>query len=274
MYTEWYATEFFSQYEPFQSWVNGETVQSINVYDAWVLLLNLSTTHDAHITATFFYADEPPQDFAFTLKAGRQGRLHLQDDVDNLGTGNLPPGCNPRKRFGVRMVSDQPIVVQATAGDRIGAERITNSMATYLFHPGPLGEAEKQWVYVDCLYLVSEKFPLEEREWLTILNPNKTPASCTLTFIPGGDVEVGGKAATPFKEDVPVVQHRVSVPAERILPLLISDLAGVIANQPYAARVTSDVPVTVQGIRHIFERGKYTFSRCWAVLDALPIAPM
>jgi hypothetical protein len=36
--------------------------------------------------------------------------------------------------------------------------------------------------------------------------------------------------------------------------------------------VRSDGPITVQGIRHIFDRGKYEFSRAWAVLDARPIA--
>jgi len=271
MPTEWYATEFFSQYDPFQDWVTGKMVQSINVYDAWMLILNLHPTRDAHITTTFYYEDEEPKEYSFTLGAGRQGRLHLQDDSDNLGTANLPPGCNPRKRFGVKVVSDQPVIVQATAGDRIGEERVTNSMATYLFHPGPLGEKEKQWFYIDCLVLVSDKFILEEREWLTILNPNKVAAHCKITFIPGGDVDVQGKVTKPANADLQPVSHTLTVPPERILTTQISDLPVVIANQPYAAQVTSDQPVTVQGIRHIFERGKYEFSRSWAVLDAFPL---
>ncbi len=270
MVREWYATEYFSQYEPFQDWVTGEMVQSINVYDAWMLIYNLSETHTASVTVTFYYADEDPKDFTFRLPANRQGRLHLAEDADNLGTSNLPPGCNPRKRFGVRVVSDQPVLVQATVGDRIGDERVTNSMSTFMFHPGPLGEKDKQWHYVDCVYLVSEQFILEEREWLTILNPNKVAAQCKVTFIPGGDVDVQGRETKPAGSDVQPVEVTLTVGAERILPSLISDFAGVLANQPYAVRVDSDVPVTVQGIRHIFERGKYQFSRCWAVLDAFP----
>lgn len=274
MYKEWYVTEYFSQYEPFKDWVTGQLTRSINYFDAWMLILNLSQKHDAQVTITFFYPDEPPKDFTFTLAAGRQGRLHFQDEPDNLGTINLPPGCNPRKRFGVRVRSTQPVIVQATGGDRIGDERITNSMATYLYHPGPLGELEKRWFYVDCVYLTSPNFPLEEREWLTILNPNPQPAHCVVTFIPGGDVDVGRRASRPPQVDIPAVQKHLTVPAERILPSLISDWEGVLPNQPYAVRVESDLPITVQGIRHIFERGKYEFSRCWAVLDAMPIRPI
>jgi hypothetical protein len=274
MYTEWYLTEYFSQYEPFEDWTTGELIRSTNFFDAWMLILNLSWKHTAQVTVTFFYADEPPQDFTFKLGANRQGRLHFQEEPDNLGTINLPPGCNPRKRFGVRVRSTQPVVVQATGADCIGDEPITNSMATYMYHPGPLGEGEKQWVYVDCVYLVSPSFPLEEREWLTILNPNQREAHCVVTFIPGGDVDIRAQSpGMPAGSEKPV-EHRLTIPAERILPSLISEWEGVQPNRPYAVRVQGDLPITVQGIRHIFERGKYEFSRCWAVLDAIPLQPI
>jgi hypothetical protein len=272
MYTEWYATEFFSQYAPFKDWVTGQMVQSTNIFDAWMLLVNLSAKRAAQITGTFFYEDEPARDFTFTLPAGRQGRVHLQQEPDNLGTANIPPGCNPRKRFGLRVRSSGPIVVQATVGDRLPHERITNSMATFMFHPGPLGDLEKQWYYVDCLYLTAEDVPLEEREWLTILNPNRQPAHCTITFIPGGDVDVGNGIASPMDPGLKPVDYDLTVEPERIRSTLISDLPLVLPNQPYAARVRSDLPITVQGIRPIFERGQYAFSRAWAVLDARPIA--
>ena len=271
MYKEWFVTEYFSQYDEFEDWAKGGRVRSINVYDKWMLIANLNPRQEAEVTLTFYYMDEAPRDFTFRLAAGKQGRLHFSDEPDNLGTINLPPGCEPRKRFGVRVRSTQPVVVQATAGDRIGEERITNSMATYLYHPGPLGENEKTWMYVDCVYLTSERFALEEREWLSVLNPNPQPAHCTATFIPGGDVDVGSQASRPIEETVAVAKHAFEVPAERLFSILISDLPDVLANQPYAVRVDSDLPITLQGIRHIFERGKYEYSRCWAVLDAIPI---
>jgi hypothetical protein len=274
MYTEWYATEFFSHYAPVEDWVTGETVQSTNVYDAWALLVNLNAEQDAKITVTFFYEDEPPQDFAFVLQRGRQGRLHLHAEPNHLGTSNLPPGCNPRKRFGMRVRSSAPVIVQATVGDRLAHERVTNSMSTFLFHPGPLSDLEKQWYYVDCVYITSERFPLEEREWLTILNPNIIPATCTVSFIPGGDVDVSAKRSKPARPDLEQVSYEIVVPPERILSTDLADLPEVLANQPYAVRVRSDVPITVQGIRHIFERGQYQFSRAWAVLDAMPVADL
>lgn len=268
MYTEWYCTEYFSQYAPFKDWVTGEMVSLTNVFDAWMLLVNLSQKRDAEVTATFFYEDEPPKDCSFVLPAGQQGRVHMQGEVDNLGTDNLPPGCNPRKRFGVRVRSTAPILVQATVGDRLAHERVTNSMATFMFHPGPLGELEKQWYYVDCVYITGD-WPLEEREWLTILNPNPVDAHCTVTFIPGGDVSIGEAKARPRGGEK--VEYRLTVPAERIKPTDLADWPLVKPNQPYAVRVRSDVPITVQGIRHIFERGQYEFSRAWAVLDARPV---
>ncbi len=270
MYTEWYATEYFSQYAPFKDWVTGNLVQSTNVYDAWMLLLNLSPRRDARVTVTFFYEDEPPRDYTFTLPAGQQGRLHMQGEADNLGTNNLPPGCNPRKRFGVRVRSTVPILVQATVGDRLPHEHVTNSMSTFYYHPGPLGELEKQWYYVDCVYLTREGMALEEREWLTILNPNPVDAHCTVTFIPGGDVAIGEGQARRVQEEP--VEYKLTVPAERIKPTDLADWPLVQPNHPYAVRVRSDVPITVQGIRHIFERGKYEYSRAWAVLDARPVA--
>ncbi|MCJ7736202.1 MAG: hypothetical protein MUQ10_02665 [Anaerolineae bacterium] len=271
MYREWYCTECFSQYEPFEDWVTGQMVQSKNVYDAWALVLNISQTQDAEVTVTFFYEDEEPHDFSFVLSAGSQGRLHLQDEPDNLGTANLPPGCNPRKRFGMRMVSSTPIIVQATVGDRYAHERVTNSMSTFLFHPGPLSDLETTWYYIDCVYLTREGMELEEREYLTILNPNKKPAQCTVTFIPGGDVDVGTGVSKQRRDGLTPVSYDLTVPGERILVTDLADLPDVLPNQPYAVRVKSDEPITVQGIRHIFERGKYDFSRAWAVLDAMPV---
>jgi len=271
LYKEWYCTDCFSQYEPFEDWVTGQMVQSKNVYDAWALMVNISQTEDAEITVTFYYEDEGPQDFSFVLPAGVQGRLHLQDEPDNLGTANLPPGCNPRKRFGMRVVSSAPLVVQATVGDRYDYERVTNSMSTFLFHPGPLTDLETTWYYVDCVYLTREEMALEEREYLSILNPNAGPAQCTVTFIPGGDVDVGTGVSKQSRGDLAPVSIDLTVPGERILSTDLADLPDVLPNQPYAVRVRSDVPVTVQGIRHIFERGKYDYSRAWAVLDALPV---
>ncbi len=271
MYREWYATEFFNQYAPFRDWVSGQMVQSTNIYDAWLLVVNLSPLQQADIALTFFYENEPPADFSFRLPPRRQGRLHLAEGADNLGTANLPPGCNPRQRFGLLLRSTVPVIAQATVGDRLPNEQVTNSMATFLLHPGPLGELETLWTYVDCLVLTSDRFPLEEREWLTILNPNHVPAHCTLAFLPGGDVDLTGtyEAVNP---ELGVQEHAVVVPPERILPILLSDLPVVLPNQPYAAQVRSDIPVTVQGIRQIFERGRYAYSRGWAVLDALPTA--
>jgi len=272
MYQEWYATEFFSQYAPFQDWVTGEITKSTNVYDAWALLLNLSQKNDASVKATFYYEDEPPKEYSFILPAGKQGRLHMQDQSDFIGTSNLPPGCNPYKRFGMKVASTAPILVQATVGDRMCHERVTNSMATFMFHPGPLTDLEKQWYYVDCIYITSEKFTLEEREWLTILNPNPSEARCTVHFIPGGDVDLNSNVSRPRQAAAQPVIVELVVPPERILPTDLALLPGVLPNQPYAVRVLSSEPVTVQGIRHIFERGKYEFSRAWAVLDARPIA--
>lgn len=273
MYREWFMTEYFSLYDEFEDWAQGGKTRSINVYDKWMLIVNLNPQEEAEVNLTFYYQDEPPKDFTFRLAAGRQGRLHFSDEPDNLGTINLPPGCEPRKRFGVRVRSSQAVVVQATGGDRIGEERITNSMATCLYHPGPLGEAEQTWMYVDCVYLASDRFALEEREWLSVLNPNPQTAHCKVTFIPGGDVDVRSQASKPIEAAVATVEHPFEVPPERLFSMMISDWQDVLPNQPYAVRVDSDLPITLQGIRHIFERGKYEFSRCWAVLDAIPLPP-
>jgi hypothetical protein len=105
MYTEWYATEFFSQYAPFEDWVTGEMVQSTNVYDAWALLVNLSPNRDAEVTATFYYEDEPPRDFSFRWSPTTWARPTCRlDAIPPSGSGCACAARRPsssRPRLGI-----------------------------------------------------------------------------------------------------------------------------------------------------------------------------
>jgi hypothetical protein len=112
------------------------------------------------------------------------------------------------------VVSSTPIIVQATVGERLFHERVTNSLTTFMFHPGSLGDLEKQCYYIDYVYITSERFPLEERECLAILTPNNTEAHCMVTFIPIGGVDL----STNVSKSRSLAEQEVSltVPAERI----------------------------------------------------------
>src|SRR6266498_4081518 len=176
MYKEWYAAEIFAQNFPIQNWVTGEMVWSTNQYFAGVLIINLSQSNKTEVKMTFFYPNEPAMDYEFTIQPGCQGRLFLGGDYPVL-----IPGLNLSKRFGLRIQSTESVVAQATLWERLPNDPISNSMSTFMLHPGPLGKAEKGWCCVDSITLRNDK-PLEEREWFTILNPNNQTASCILRF--------------------------------------------------------------------------------------------
>lgn len=262
-YQEWYLTEYYREGE-IEDWVTGERVKPFNRFGGYILILNLDQKNDADLELTFYYEDQAPAQAHYRLAAGREGLVHLGARSSNK------PDVPLDKRFGIRVHSSHPVIVQSTQGDTIHGSPVTNNMVTHLFVPGPLGEQHQVWYYVDCIVLRNPT-PLEEREWITLLNPHSRPAHVTLTFFPGGMMQHGTAEVQMADPDEQAFQFRLQVGAERILQTrLHEDVTEVRPNHHYSVRIESDLPITAQATRRIFERGNYAFSRSIALLDCIP----
>jgi hypothetical protein len=263
MYTEWYFTEYHREGE-IEDWTTGDPVKPFNSFGGYVLILNLDQRNDADLEFTFYYEDQEPAKASYKLAAGREGLVFLGDSSANK------PDVPLDKRFGIMVKSTCPILVQCTQGDKIHGSPVTNNMVTNMFVPGPLSDQHKVWYYVDCIVLRNPS-PLEEREWITLLNPNEEGAQVTLTFFPGGMMQHDTAEVRMADPDEAAFQIELEVEAQRILQTrLHEDIVEVKPNRHYSVRIESDVPITVQAARRIFERGNYAFSRSTAVLECIP----
>ena len=268
MYREWYFTEFYRE-EEIDDWVRGGRVKPCGTFGSYVLLINLDEKKDAQLDFTFFYEDRPPAKASYGLQAGRQGLVFLGERATDV-----PEGVDIQRRFSLRVQSSTPVIVQSTQGDYISGSPVTNNMVTNMFIPGPLGDQHRVWYYVDCIVLRNPT-PLEEREWLALLNPGTVPANVTLTFIPGGGLWSGTARPTAADTAEQPFQVQLQVPAERLFRTrLHEDIKEVQPNHHYGVRIESDQPITAQATRRIFERGNYAFSRSMAVLDCLPVGSL
>jgi hypothetical protein len=265
-FTEWYVTEYFRE-GAIEDWVTGEIVTPEHTWGGYLLVLNLDEENVAALDLTFYYTDEPPKYAQYQVAAGRQGVVFF-----GKGSTNKPADVpTENKRFGLRVKSSAPIIAQFTQGDKIGDNPVTNNMVTHILTPGPLTDQHKVWYYVDSIVLRSESL-LEEREWITILNPGTEPARITATFIPGAMMLPPRQGVHTFREDNQPFRVTFTAPAGQItLKRLHEEITEVIPNHHYAVRIDSDVPVTVQAVRRIFERGKYKASSSMAVLDTIPL---
>lgn len=261
MYEEWYFTEYYQEGE-IEDWViPGRRVTPLNTWGHYVLALNLDQERDADIDLTFFFENDEPATTRYRLGAGRQGTLYLGS------RGGFEYEVDLNRRFGMAVKSTTPLMVQCTQGDYIDGSPVTNNMVSNMFVPGPLAAKHRVWYYVDCIVLRSQS-PLEEREWITLLNSNAEPAQVTITFFPGGGFQRPGEEVkrgdTPFR-------YRLDVPARRICQVhLHEQVTDVRPNTHYGVKIESSVPITAQAARRIFERGNYAYSNSIAVLDCFP----
>ena len=160
----------------------------------------------------------------------------------------------PDTRYGVRITSTAPVIVQPTRGEYSPRDPVTEAMASFVAYPGPLGARETRWAYADGLILDSDE-PLEEREWITILNPHANRDATVAIVLLSND---GRRTQT------------LVVPGERVRSLDLAGLAAVPKNVPFGVVVESDVPVVVEQVRRAYRKGTPTTVSMFACL-AQPI---
>lgn len=203
----------------------------------WIHILNVSE-NDATVTVTFYTENEPPRDTTYNIAAG-----HSQPfNIDQSKTQKV---IKPNTLYGIRIKSTEDVMPQVTRHESENTSPDippSNHLQSNIGYPGPLGNKEKDWLYVDCWSLTSDPTWIE-KEWINILNPGKEEAEVTLTFI---DRPTGARTKT-----------KINVSAERIFTMDLTTLPADIYKErrPISVKTESSHPVVVMQIRRFFHSG-------------------
>lgn len=210
----------------------------------WMVISNLSS-EETTVKATFYFEDMPPRQMSQKIPARASRHLVVHND---------PEVVPPKKLYAVRVQGNTPFLVQPCRAEYEPNNPVTAAMAVFIAHPGPLGKKETKWVYADGLVLTSEG-PLEEWEWITILDPNPDrDAHIKITF------NFVGQQKT----------HALTVPAERVRTVDLFNLPVFLKNSLCQPVVESDVPVVVEQVGRCYARGIPVIQSMYACM-ALPI---
>jgi len=204
----------------------------------WLVVANLDR-RAVSFTATFYFEDAEPRSFTRSVEARRSQSYALQ---------NMPEVIPAGKLYGARVESDGPILVQPSRGEYEPYNPVTAAMSSFIAYPGPLGARETRWAYADGLVLDDDS-PLEEWEWISVLNPSPDgAASVRIRFLrPGGESE-----------------HRLAVPAARVGSVDLYHLKAFPRNSLTGIIVESDRPVVVEQIRRAYTKGIPVIASLWA----------
>lgn len=205
----------------------------------YVLFLNPNKA-EAHVELTFYYEDEPPAYDEVSVPGERVLQHPLHRKSKHVLKWN--------KYYGCRVRSNIPVICQRTRGEFIPNDPITNCMASFMMHPGPLGEREKRWAYADGIICWREDHPLVESEWVSILNPGSEEAHVEIT-------------AYHAPEDKEPSHLSVAVAPERLKVLKLDDMPWVVPYELFGLLLESDVPIVVEEVRRAYEKDHYDFAR-------------
>lgn len=208
-----------------------------NRQSTWVCAFNLSK-REAGLKFTFYYEDAEPTTMHHQVPAETGVNLHLLGCQEVLRD----------KRFGAKIESSEPAVIQITTGyygveDR--ADWYTRGMHSVICSD----RLSRINYYADALVIDSEGQRLKEPEWAFILNPNEVAADVTLHACHSD----GTKATYDFR-----------LAPERVLPVFMDEL--VVKNKLFGAKYVSSVPVAVQQTRLIVEEDRETIRSCYSVM--------
>lgn len=208
-----------------------------NRQSAWACMFN-PTRRDANCKFTFYYEHAEPTTMRYQVAAERGVNLHLLDCQE----------IRQDERFGARIESSEPMVVQITTGyygieDR--ADWYTRAMHSVICSD----RLATINYYADALVIDREGQRLREPEWAFILNPHQAVAEVTLRA---------------FYSDGIQATYGFRVPPERVLPIFMDEL--VAKNKLFGARYVSSLPVAIQQTRLIMEEDRQTIRACFSAM--------
>ncbi len=183
--------------------------------------------HAATLDVTAYFEDREPTAF----------RLEAHPGTSTVWTyGDLPIPVGTR--FALKLVSDEPVIAQATMGWNNTANdsvplppRPREAATSYL----AIRDLATRWYVADGIVIDAPKaLWYRESEWAIVLNPGDVPAHVDLTLF------YRWLART----------HPIEVAPRRVRAVRIDDVV-LHPNLHYGARFVSDVPVAVQWRRTV-----------------------
>jgi hypothetical protein len=211
-----------------------------NKQSVWICLFN-PTKYDANLMVTFYYEEIEPTYTMLKIPSECRRNLHTFESKDVI----------KNKRFGVKILSNVPIIVQSTVGYYGPEDKhdwYTRAMTTTLAATC----TSKIWYYADGIVIDRPSQRLKESEILFLLNPSKRDAEVTFTA---------------YYDDQRKDEFKFNVPAERLKMVLLDDL--VIKNKSYGAKIVSTEPIVVQETREIWEEDRIVKRAAFSTI-ALP----
>ena len=208
-----------------------------NRQSTWVCMFNPSR-RTAELKFTYYYEDNEPTSMAVQVPAETGTNLHLLSCKEVLR----------EKRFGAKIVSSEPTVIQITTG-YYGVEDRQDWYTRAMHSVICSDRLSTINYYADALVIDRPDQRLKEPEWAFILNPNPVPADVTLHAYYGD----GTKALYNFH-----------LQPERLLPVFMDKL--VEKNKIFGAKYISSIPVVIQQTRLIEEEDRQTIRACFSVM--------
>lgn len=206
----------------------------------WLVVFNPGD-NPAELAVTFFFEAAAPKTVPLNVPPHSSTNLAVHESV---ASGS---------RYGTRVRSNQPVVVQSSRGEYFPNNIVTQAMASRTGYPGPLGKRETRWAYADGLVLDNDT-PLLEWEWISLVNPAPRPAHVRLRF------ETAGKVA----------DHRFIVDAERMSTVNLAALPTFPKNLVSGVVIESSEPVVVEQVRRAYQKDRPMVTALWSCF-ALPI---
>lgn len=216
---------------------------------SWLAVLNPGAIV-AKLELTVYRPEKPPASISLEALPDRSTLWELH---------RLEPALPRNEPFGLRLVSDQPVIPQGTQFEFRAFERFPEATASKTFYPGPLDD-QRAWYFTDG-YIGGEydQRSWYERETLYVLNPGPAEARIELTVY--------------SERDASSTQYWV--PPERLHTLAFADLPGLRwrRNQRglpssvfFSVRVCSSVPIVVQKTRRAYVRFDPTVQGMWTTI--------
>jgi len=210
-------------------YVNQETKYAIMGH---LLVLN-PTNRDSRLKVTFYYEDDEPTETS----------LSARSLIRENWTWDEWPELRRHKRFAMRILSEEPVVVQATIGwnnrlNDYSAGRKDGERECAMAYSA-ITSLSKVAYYVDGVVIDTPKAWVRESEWNLILNPRERPAETVTTL---------------YYTDGTVQKLNYTVQPERLKCIYLDDV--VEKKMGYGTKIESTEPVAAQHLRVVYWTNK------------------
>jgi hypothetical protein len=216
---------------------------------AWLAVLNPGDAAAA-IALTAYFAERPPAAYDLIAPPRRSTLLELH---------RVAPALPRNEPFGLRLVSDRPVVAQATQFEFRAFERLPEAAGSQVLYPGPLTD-EREWYFADGYTSVARgQRSWFEQERLYVLNPGQSEARIDLTLYSEREASSTQYWVGPERLHTLAFETQPGFRWRR-------DALGSPSSVFFSVRLRSTTPVVVQKTRRDYVRFDPTVQGMWTTI--------